>query len=185
MPIEETVVRAGRALAAAGGDIDTGGLDADEVAKVAEYVAFLKEHRRAKLIPPPEPPEVHSKKVLIIDDDQEICELLHMFLSNYRYKTFLAFNARMGLEYFKEARPDIVFLDLKMPDMDGVDVLKVMRDIRSTPTVIITGHPEFISDVQAAGIAVEGYLEKPLVLEKVLRMLRRTLGNDDARQEKA
>lgn len=159
--------------------IDLQGLDGDDIAKVAEHVAFLKERKGVKHASPQAPAEASAKKILIIDDDQEICELLHMFLASHRYKVYLAFNARMGLEYFRQIRPDIVFLDLKMPDMDGIEVLKVMRNLTDTPTVIITGHPEFVSDVQSSGVSIDGYLEKPLILEKVLRMLKRILGADD------
>ncbi len=165
--------------------IDLQGLDADDIAKVAEYIAFLKERKGIKHASPQAPADPSAKKILIIDDDQEICELLHMFLSSHRYNVYLAFNARMGLEYFREVKPDIVFLDLKMPDMDGVEVLKVMHGLKDTPTVIITGHPEFVSDVQSSGVSINGYLEKPLILEKVLRMLTRVLGADDDGKAKA
>lgn len=167
------------------GAIDLTGLDADELAKVAEYVAFLKERRFARFGAPHPPAGPASKKILIIDDDQEICELLHMFLESHGYKVCLAFNARMGLECFRDIRPDIVLLDLKMPDMDGVEALKAMHVLRVAPTVIITGHPELVSDVQSSGVSIDGYLEKPLMLEKVLRMLARILGKNDDGKEKA
>lgn len=157
------------------------GLDADDISKVAEYVSFLKERKGVKQLPAQVPADPSAKKILIVDDDQEICELLHMFLASHRYNVYLAFNARMGLEYFREVKPDIVFLDLKMPDMDGIEVLKVMHNLKDTPTVIITGHPEFISDVQSSGVSINGYLEKPLILEKVLRMLTRILGADNGK----
>lgn len=164
-------------------DIDLTGLDADDIAKVAEYAASLRERKFARsAVPPPAGPS--ARKILVVDDDQEICELMHSFLELHKYKVHLAFNARMALELFRDVKPDVVFLDLKMPDMDGVEVLKAMHVLRETPTVIITGHPEFITEVRSSGISISGYLEKPLSFEKLLRSLTRILGTNDDGKEK-
>lgn len=156
--------------------IDVTGCDANDINNILEYADFIKAKKSITAAAQPGTlPEF--KKVLVVDDEQEICELLYSFLSNYKYKVFLAFNAQMGLKFFQEVNPDIVLLDLKMPDMDGVNLLKMMRLSKTTPTVIITGHPEFVSEVRSAALTVEGYLEKPLILEKTLKMMRRILGN--------
>ena len=61
--------------------------------------------------------------------------MLYTFLIPHNYKVFLAFNGQMGLEYFEEIKPDIVLLDLKMPDIDGLEVLKIIRKVSQTPVL--------------------------------------------------
>jgi DNA-binding response OmpR family regulator len=117
-----------------------------------------------------------AKKVLIIDDEQEICEMLYSFLVPHNYKVFLAFNGQMGLEYFEEIKPDIVLLDLKMPDIDGIEVLKIIRKVSEVPVVVITGHPQDVSDIHLADLKIEGYIEKPISLLAVLNSLKFLVG---------
>lgn len=147
-------------------------LDEAEVKKVIEYIEVIKKNKGNLL--PATPLKINSppKKVLIIDDEQELCEMLYSFLIPHNYKVFLAFNGQMGLEYFEEIKPDIVLLDLKMPDIDGLEVLKIIRKISNVPVVIITGHPEDVSDIHLADLKIEGYIEKPINLKTVLNTLK-------------
>jgi len=151
-------------------------LDATDVEGVVDYISAIK--KRKKGIPQSPPPNMDSsaKKVLIIDDEQEICEMLYSFLIPHNYKVFLAFNGQMGLEYFEEIKPDIVLLDLKMPDIDGLEVLKIIRKVSNTPVVVITGHPQDVSDIHLADLKIEGYIEKPISLKAVLNTLKYLVG---------
>ena len=125
-----------------------------------------------------EPPKIgtKAKKILIIDDEQEICEMLYSFLVPHNYKVFLAFNGQMGLEYFEEVKPDIVLLDLRMSDIDGIEVLKIIRKVSDVPVVIITGHAQEVSEVHLADLKIEGYIEKPIRLGDVLNTLKHLVG---------
>ena len=151
-------------------------LDATDVEGIIDYIDAVKKKKGA--LPQTPPPKMNSqaKKILIIDDDQEICEMLYSFLIPHNYKVFLAFNGQMGLEYFEEIKPDIVLLDLKMPDIDGVEVLKIIRKVSNTPVVIITGHPQDVSDIHLADLEIEGFIEKPLSLKAILNTLKYLVG---------
>ncbi|GEM_PF-1339668 len=151
-------------------------LDATDVDGVIAYIEAIKQKKSMfPQTPPPKiPPSV--KKVLIIDDEQEIGEMLYSFLVPHNYKVFLAFNGQMGLEYFEEIKPDIVLLDLKMPDIDGLEVLKIIRKVSETPVVIITGHPQDVSDIHLADLKIEGYIEKPISLQAVINTLKYLIG---------
>ncbi|MDP2929668.1 MAG: response regulator [Candidatus Omnitrophota bacterium] len=151
-------------------------LDATDVDGIVEYINAIKKKKGA--LPQTPPPKMGSgaKKVLIIDDEQELCEMLYSFLIPHNYKVFLAFNGQMGLEYFEEIKPDIVLLDLKMPDIDGVEVLKIIRKVSKTPVVIITGHPQDVSDIHLADLEIEGFIEKPISLQAVLNTLKYLVG---------
>jgi len=151
-------------------------LDATDVEGVVDYIEAVK--KKKGTLPQIPPPNMSSKakKILIIDDEQEICEMLYSFLIPHNYKVFLAFNGQMGLEYFEEIKPDIVLLDLKMPDIDGLEVLKIIRKVSQTPVVVITGHPQDVSEIHLADLNIEGYLEKPISLKAVLNTLKYLVG---------
>ncbi|NQT23450.1 MAG: response regulator [Candidatus Omnitrophica bacterium] len=159
-----------------GKKIDIGELDPTDVDGIIEYIQYIKNKKGTLPKSPPPNMNVNAKKVLIIDDEQEICEMLYSFLVPHNYKVFLAFNGQMGLEYFEEIKPDIVLLDLKMPDIDGVEVLKIIRKVSDTPVVIITGHPEEVSEIHLTGLKIEGYIEKPISLKAVLNSLKHIVG---------
>ena len=151
-------------------------LDTTDVEGIINYIEAIKKKKGA---PPQTPPPIMSprvKKILIIDDEQEICEMLYTFLIPHNYKVFLAFNGQMGLEYFEEIKPDIVLLDLKMPDIDGLEVLKIIRKVSQTPVVIITGNPQDVSEIYLADLKIEGYIEKPISLKIVLNTLKYLVG---------
>lgn len=153
-----------------------GQLDATDVEGILDYISKIKDRKGALPRTPPSGMQPSAKKILIIDDEQEICEMLYSFLIPHNYKVFLAFNGQMGLEYFEEIKPDIVLLDLKMPDIDGMEVLKIIRKVSNTPVIIITGHPQDVSDIHLADLKIEGYIEKPISLAAVLNTLKYLIG---------
>jgi CheY-like chemotaxis protein/transcriptional regulator with XRE-family HTH domain len=151
-------------------------LDATDVEGVVEYVNAVKKKKGVIPQSPPAKMGSSAKKILIIDDEQEICEMLYTFLVPHNYKVFLSFNGQMGLEYFEEIKPDIVLLDLKMPDIDGLEVLKIIRKVSKVPVVIITGNPQDVSEIHLADLDIEGYIEKPISLLAVLNTLKYLVG---------
>ncbi|MBP7056478.1 MAG: response regulator [Candidatus Omnitrophica bacterium] len=151
-------------------------LDANDVEGVIDYIAAMKKKKGVLPQTPPPKMNLHAKKILVIDDEQEIAEMLYSFLIPHNYKVFLAFNGQMGLEYFEEIRPDIVLLDLKMPDIDGIEVIRIIRKVSNVPIIVITGHPQDVSDIHLADLNIEGYIEKPISLQAVLNTLKYLVG---------
>lgn len=151
-------------------------LEPTDVEGIIEYINAVKKKSGKLSQNPPEKMKVEARKILIIDDEQEICEMLYSFLIPHNYKVFLAFNGQMGLEYFEQIKPDIVLLDLKMPDIDGIEVLKIIRKVSDVPVVIITGHPQDVSEIHLADLKIEGYIEKPISLLAVLNTLKFLIG---------
>lgn len=152
-------------------------LDAFDVEAILSYIQNLKNAKRA-ISGKEESTEKtqNAKKILIIDDEKGMCESLYSFLAPHNYRVFLTFNGQMGLEYFDEIKPDAVLLDLSLPDMAGIEVLKTIRKISSVPVLIITAHPEDIADIHLKDLAINGYLEKPFLLKEVLNTLRHIVG---------
>jgi len=115
-------------------------------------------------------------KILVIDDEQGIRDLLDTLLSRKGYDVVLAENGRKGLETFRRERPDVVVLDLKMPGMDGLTVLQEVRTLNPLqPVIILTGAgtPEMEQQIRALGVTE--YVEKEFSLHLLGDSLKRLL----------
>lgn len=150
-------------------------LSAADVEDIVNHISAVKKTRETRSVSSSKKLP-SSKKILIIDDEQEMCELLYSFLVPHNYKVFLTFNGQMGLEYFEEIKPDVVLLDLTMPDIDGIEVLRIIRKISNTPVLILTAHPENIAEIHLEDLHIEGYIEKPFSLEQILNTLKHIVG---------
>jgi len=119
-------------------------------------------------------------KVLVIDDEQGIRSLLDMLLSRKSYGVVLADGGRKGLELFRRERPDVIVLDLNMPEMDGVAVLQQVRSLNpDQPVIILTGAgtPEKEQRVHALGVSE--FVEKEFSLHRLGDALKRVLKTPD------
>jgi CheY-like chemotaxis protein len=115
-------------------------------------------------------------KILVIDDEQGIRELLDTLLRRKGYDVILAANGQKGLEIFRRERPDVIVLDLKMPGMDGLTVLREVRSlIPNQPVVILTGAGTPETEQQARALGVTEYVEKEFSLHLLGDSLNRLL----------
>jgi len=112
-------------------------------------------------------------KALIIDEGPSTLFMFNLFLEAYGYEVITAENAAAGIEMFKKERPSIVFTDVKMPGMDGLDALKILKSIDPAVQVIVmTGHGDQDLMGQAMEFKATAFLNKPIeraALEKVLK----------------
>ena len=108
-------------------------------------------------------------RVLIIDDEKIIRNLFQRLLSRKGYDFHSAENGRAGLKAIEDLQPDIVFVDLKMPGIDGMEVLKRVKKINSDlPVIILTGHGDLDSAVQAVKLGAYDFIRKPIENLEVL-----------------
>jgi len=115
-------------------------------------------------------------KILVIDDEQGIRHLLDTLLRRKGYDVVLADGGQKGLELFRRERPDVVVLDLKMPEMDGLTVLRQIHSLDpKKPIIILTGArtPEVEQQVRALG--VREFVEKEFSLHRLGDALKRLL----------
>ncbi|MFO7727897.1 MAG: response regulator [Desulfonatronovibrio sp.] len=121
--------------------------------------------------------EDHGKakeKVLIIDDEPSTLKLFCMFLDFYGFEPLQAENGQTGLEIFKKTGPRIVFTDIKMPGMDGIEVLKRIKAIDPLAEVIvITGHGDMDLALQALNSDATDFINKPIKREDLENALIR------------
>lgn len=107
-------------------------------------------------------------KILIIDDERNICYTLRGILEDEGHEVFSAYNARSGLALFEETEPDAVILDVKLPDGNGLDILaKIKKAVPELPVIMISGNSNISEAVKAIKIGAFDFLEKPLSLPKV------------------
>lgn len=105
------------------------------------------------------------KKILIIDDDKKIRDILKRKLSDHQTQVMEAENGLSGLRSAAAHRPDIILLDVRMPDMNGYQVCKAMRDdyrTRSIPVIMLTGLCDLGDHLQGLRCGADEYLTKPI-----------------------
>ena len=122
--------------------------------------------------------------ILVIDDEAAIRDSLKMILEYDGYECILSASGQEGLVCVKRDSPALVLLDIKMPGMDGLDVLRSIREIdKLLPVVIISGHGNVATAVEATKLGAFDFLEKPLSTERVAVTIRNALDQCQLRDE--
>lgn len=111
-----------------------------------------------------------NKEILVVDDEMGIRELLSEILFDEGYRVHVAENAAAARAFRNRQAPDLVLLDIWMPDTDGVALLKewVEQDLLSMPVIMMSGHGTIETAVEATRIGAVDFLEKPIALQKLL-----------------
>src|SRR5574339_721112 len=117
------------------------------------------------------------QQILVVDDEIGIRELLSEILSDEGYQVRLAENAGEARAFRSRARPDLVLLDIWMPDTDGITLLKewAAAGLLTMPVVMMSGHGTIDTAVEATRIGAYDFLEKPIALQKLLATVDRAL----------
>jgi two-component system nitrogen regulation response regulator NtrX len=125
-----------------------------------------------------------KSRILIVDDEAEIRRSLRMILEYEGYEVVEASSGPEGVSLAERDAPDLVFLDIKMPGMDGLEALQRMRSAsESLPVVIISGHGTVSTAVEATKAGAFDFIEKPLASERVLVTIRNALDQTRLRDE--
>ena len=120
------------------------------------------------------------KKILIIEDDVDVCLLLKRFLVKNNYEVLTAHSGNKGLAMFTEEKPDLVLSDFRLGDLDGAQVLsKIKEKNLSTPVIIITGYSDIKVAVKVIKQGAFDYITKPLFPDEILLTIKRALDNKD------
>src|SRR5210317_59642 len=105
----------------------------------------------------------HTKKVLTVDDDEFVREILVAYLEDSGYEVLQAENGLLGLETFRRENPDLVMLDLRMPEMDGLEVLShIINESPDTPVILVSGMGTIGDAIKALKLGAWDYIAKPI-----------------------
>lgn len=125
-----------------------------------------------------------ANKILIVDDEEIIVKLLSMSLQSDGYETVTAYSGEQGLEIFKAESPDIVVTDIKMPGMDGLELLKKIKEIDvEKEVIIVTGHGDIDSTITALQYGASDFINKPVRDEALAIALERAKAKIDIREK--
>lgn len=133
--------------------------------------------RRAKRKKPLEqllPSQKDIKNILIIDNEKDLCSLLHESLSQRKYNVAISNTKREALGYMRKEKPDLIFLDLKLPDGDGLKLLPIIRKNHPQTIVnIISAYGSEESREEAKNKGAYAFIDKPFTENDILRSIRR------------
>ena len=112
--------------------------------------------------------------IIIIEDEKNICNFIETVLSPQGYQVTSANTGTDGLKLIESLKPDVVLLDLGLPDMDGVDVIRKVRSWSKMPIIVISARSEETDKIEALDAGADDYLTKPFSVEELLARLRVT-----------
>ena len=125
-----------------------------------------------------------ANKILVVDDDLNICELLKLYLENDGYVVFTANDGQEAVEMFQTKTPDLVLLDIMLPKKDGWQVCREIRKTSSAPIIMLTAKGETFDKVLGLELGADDYVVKPFdakeVMARVKAVLRRTTGDSES-----
>ena len=118
------------------------------------------------------------EKILIIDDDVQLTELVDEFLSSKKYKTIVKHNPLVALDFLEKNKVNLIILDIMLPEMDGFQVLQKIRNKISTPVIMLTARGEVTDRIVGLELGADDYLPKPFepreLLARIQSILRRS-----------
>ena len=124
-----------------------------------------------------------AKSILIVEDDNNIADLLRLYLEKEGYQATIAADGTQGIDLYRRLRPDLVLLDVMMPGVDGWGVLRAIRQDSQTPVIMLTAKGETTDKVSGLKQGADDYITKPFEMKEVLArieaVLRRAAGDGD------
>jgi len=122
-------------------------------------------------------------KLLVVDDEMNICELLKAYFENEGYEVKTANDGAEGVSYFKMYEPDLVLLDLMMPKKDGLQVCREIREVSSKPIIMVTAKDDVFDKVLCLELGADDFVVKPFDMKelsaRVKAVLRRYASHDN------
>ena len=119
-----------------------------------------------------------NEKIMIVDDDVNICELIRLYLEKEKYTTVIVNDGLEAVSAFTEAKPDLVLLDIMLPSLDGWQVCRKLRSMSSVPIIMLSAKGETFDKVLGLELGADDYIVKPFetkeVLARIKAVLRRT-----------
>jgi CheY-like chemotaxis protein len=125
-----------------------------------------------------------KEKILVVDDEKDFVDLISGWLEMKKFRVMKAYDGKEGFEKIRSERPDLMLLDITMPEMNGYDLcvkLKTDKDYKDIPIIILSAHfqPNDIEFGKAVGAAA--YMTKPVELEQLMHKMEELLGSKSSK----
>lgn len=121
---------------------------------------------------------MQKEKILVVDDDKNICELLRMYLEKEGYVVLMAHNGIDAVNAFNTGNPDLILLDIMLPQLDGWQVCREIRKLSEAPIIMLTAKDEVFDKVLGLELGADDYVTKPFdtkeIVARIKAVLRRT-----------
>lgn len=124
-------------------------------------------------------------KIMVVDDDRNICELLRLYLEKEGYDVAIAQNGKIAVDTFAAEAPDLVLLDVMMPELDGWQVCRELRKTSQVPIIMLTAKGEVFDKVLGLELGADDYVVKPFETKEVMARIKAVLrraGTDGAKK---
>ena len=124
-----------------------------------------------------------NEKILVVDDDKNICELLRLYLVKEGYGVTIANDGTAALQEFDKLHPDLVLLDVMMPGIDGWEVCRKIRQNNQTPIIMLTAKGETYDKVLGLELGADDYIVKPFEAKEVTARIKAVLRRCGSKDE--
>lgn len=126
------------------------------------------------------PEEFDRRRILVVDDEERMVRFIRMNLEHDGFQVSEAFNGKQAIQKLRDVTPDLILLDVMMPDLDGFEVLETIREISNVPVIMLTAKGEEDDRVRGLELGADDYITKPFspreLVSRVKAVLRRTEG---------
>ena len=131
---------------------------------------------------------MNHQKILIVDDDTNICELLNLYLEKDGFETVTANDGEQAVEFAQRYNPDLILLDIMLPKLDGWQVCREIRKTSKTPIIMLTAKGETFDKILGLELGADDYVSKPFdtkeVIARIKAVLRRSTSADKSSEIK-
>lgn len=125
-------------------------------------------------------PELDRRRILVVDDEERMVRFIRMNLEHDGFQVGEAFNGKQAIQKIRDFTPDVILLDVMMPDIDGFEVLETIRDFSNVPVIMLTAKGEEDDRVRGLEGGADDYITKPFspreLVSRIKAVLRRTEG---------
>ncbi|MDD2417916.1 MAG: response regulator transcription factor [Oscillospiraceae bacterium] len=124
-------------------------------------------------------------KIMVVDDDSNICELLRLYLEKEDFEVCIASNGSQALEMFEREKPELILLDIMMPVLDGWQVCREIRKKSSCPIIMLTAKGEVFDKVLGLELGADDYVVKPFEAKEVIARVKAVLRRSGDNKQKS
>lgn len=129
--------------------------------------------------------DTENEKILVVDDDEKICQILTLYLRSKGYDVATCKNGSNAIAAFEESKPDLVILDVMLPGMDGWEILERLRKISTVPVIMLTAKGDTSDRIQGLNYGADDYIVKPFDSKELVARIRAVFRRSGGQQSEA